>query len=103
MTKPPIIEAADQPREYLLGHVVIAFADLLAHDFEESLLERADHAAGEKACPLGQSAEAAHRITTLCRQLQVQVARYERFDRMCRDAEADRRGGDEADSGDLPF
>ena len=103
MTEITISEPADEPRERLLGDMALAVANLLAHDFEEILLERAEHAAGEEACPRGQSAEAAHRITTLCRQLRVQVARYERFDRMCRDAEADRRREDETDSSDLPF
>ena len=103
MNKTPVRETAAEPRERLLGDMALAVANLLAHDFEEIVLERADHAAGEETCPLGQSAEAAHRITTLCRQLRVQVARYERFDRMCRDAEADRRRQDETDSRDLPF
>ncbi len=103
MTHTPTIEAADPPRECLLGRVVIAVADLLAHDFEVILVERADHAAGEQACPLGQSAEAAHRITTLCRQLREQLKRYERFDRMCRDAEADQARENTEPTRDLPF
>ena len=103
MTKTTRIEPADLPRECLLGRMAIAAADLLAHDFEEILLERADHAAGDQACPLGQSAEAAYRITVLCRQLRVQIERYERFDRMCREAEADQVCQDEEVANDLPF
>jgi hypothetical protein len=103
MTHSPTVEPADQSRECLLGRVVIAVADLLAHDFEDILLERADHAAGEQACPLGQSAEAAHRITTLCRQLREQLNRYERFDRMCREAQADQAHENTEPANDLPF
>ena len=103
MTHPPIRAPADLPRECLLGRMAIAVADLLAHDFEEILLERADHAAGDQACPLGQSAEAARRITVLCRQLRAQIERFERFDRMCREAEADQVCQDEEVANDLPF
>jgi hypothetical protein len=103
MTKTPRIEPADQPSEDLLGRMAIAVVDLLAHDFEEILLERADHAARDQVCPLGQSAEAAQRITALCRELRAQIQRYERFDRMCRDAEADRVGEDRKSANDLPF
>lgn len=103
MTHTPTVEPADQPRECLLGHVVIALADLLAHDFEQILHERADHAATEQACPLGQSAEAAHQITLLCRQLREQLTRYERFDRMCREAQADQVRQNTTPDDDLPF
>ena len=103
MTKTPILAPADLPRECLLGRMAIAVAGLLAHDFEEILLERADHAAGDQACPLGQSAEAARRITVLCRQLCSQIQRFERFDRMCREAETDQAREDEEAGNDLPF
>ena len=103
MTKTPILAPADLPRECLLGRMAIAVADLLTHDFEEILLERADHAAGDQACPLGQSAEAARRITVLCRQLCAQIERFERFDRMCREAEADQARTNEKTGNDLPF
>jgi len=103
MTHTPTVEAADRPRECLLGRVVIAVADLLAHDFEDILLERADHAATEQACPLGQSAEAAHQLTLLCRQMREQLIRYERFDRMCREAEADQVRENTTPADDLPF
>ena len=103
MNKTPVRETADEPRELLLGHVTIAVTDLLAHDFEEIMLERADHAAGDQACPLGQSAETAHRITALCRQLRAQIERFERFDRMCWEAEADRVREDGQAGHDLPF
>jgi hypothetical protein len=103
MTPTPTLDVADPPRECLLGRVVIALTDLLAHDFEDVMLERAEHAAGEQACPLGQSAEAAHRITTLCRQLREQLNRYERFDRMCREAEADQVRQKTKPAADLPF
>ena len=103
MTNTPIIEPADEPRERLLGRMAIAVADLLAHDFEETLLERADHTATDQVCPLGQSAEAASRITALCRQLRAQIQRYERFDRMCREAEADQECEEGQAGNDLPF
>ena len=103
MTQTPRIDPADPPRENLLGRMAIAVVDLLAHDFEEILLERADHAAGDQICPLGQSAEAASRITALCRQLHAQIERYERFDRMCRNAKADQIGEDSEPAHDLPF
>ncbi|MFC1573218.1 hypothetical protein ACFL6M_06425 [Candidatus Eisenbacteria bacterium] len=103
MTKTTIIEPADRPREDLLGRMAIAVVDLLAHDFDEILLERADHAARDQVCPLGQSAEAAGRITALCRELRAQIQRYERFDRMCRDAEDDRVREDGEAANNLPF
>jgi hypothetical protein len=96
-------EPDDRPRELLLGRMAIALADLLAHDFEEILIERADHAAGDQVCPLGRTAEAAKRISVLCRQLRVQIQRYERFDRMCREAEADQAREDREAANDLPF
>ncbi len=103
MTQTTIIEPAGRPREHLLGRMAIAVVDLLAHDFEEILLERVDHAAGDQVCPLGQTAEAAQRITVLCRQLRVQIRRYKRFDRMCREAKADQAREDGEAANDLPF
>jgi hypothetical protein len=90
-----------QPRDLLLGRMASTMVEFLVHEFEEILLERSDHAAGERACPLGQSAEAAHRITALCQRLRTQLERYERFAHMCREAEADRE--DDPGTHDLPF
>jgi hypothetical protein len=103
MTQTTSIEPAERPREHLLGRMAIAVVDLVAHDFGEILLERADHAASDQACPLGQTAEAAQRITVLCRELCAQIQRYERFDRMCREAEADQAREDGDAANDLPF
>lgn len=100
MNQEPEIQRADVARESPLGHLTFALSELLTREFEQIAAERADHAAGEQACPLGQSAEAAHRISCLCRQLRDQLERFERFDRMCLEAEIDR---EQTASDDLPF
>ena len=98
----PIL-AAEQVREQLLARLITTLSQFLACELEDLVTDRADHAAGERACPVGQSAEAAQRIACLCRQLQTQVERFERFNRMSYEAEADRaRDVDEAED-DLPF
>ena len=56
----------------------------------------------EQACPLGQSAEAAHQLTLLCRQMREQLERYERFDRMCRETETDQVPENITPAYDLP-
>jgi hypothetical protein len=96
----PETQRADVAREWPLGHLAVALSELLTREFEQIAADRADHAAGEQACPLGQSAEAAHRISRLCRQLRDQLERFERFDRMCLEAEVDR---EQTESDDLPF
>lgn len=100
MNQGPETQHAEPAREWPLGHLTFALSELLAREFEQIAAERADHAAGEQACPLGQSAEAAHRISRLCRQLRDQLERFGRFDRMCLEAEVDR---EQTESDDLPF
>ncbi len=98
----PIL-AAEQRRERLLVRLVTTLSQFLACEIEDLVADRADHAAGERACPLGQSAEAAQRITHLCRELQTQVARFERFNRMSYEAEADRARDADDREDELPF
>jgi hypothetical protein len=95
--------AAEQLREHLLGRLVTTLSQFLACELEDLVTDRADHAVGERACPLGQSAEAAQRIAWHCRQLQTQVARFERFNRMTYEAEADRARNTGTGESDLPF
>jgi len=103
MSQPDPLLAAEQRREQLLAQLVTTLSQFLAGEIEELVTERADHAAGERACPVGQSAEAAQRIAWLCRQLQTQVERFERFNRMCYEAEADRACNAGTEENDLPF
>lgn len=98
----PIL-AAEQLREQLLARLVTTLSQFLACQIEDLVTDRADHAAGERACPVGQSAEAAQRIAWHCRQLQTQVQRFERFNRMNYEAEADRAREADAGEDDLPF
>jgi len=99
------ILATEHLREQLLAQLVATLSRFLACEIEDLVTDRADHAAGECACPVGQSAEAAQRIAWLCRQLQTQVERFERFNRMVHEAQVDRmRDQDHAkDHDDLPF
>jgi hypothetical protein len=99
VNQPSQIQPAEPTRERLLGRLAIALSEVLVREFEEIVVERADHAAAPEACPLGQSAEAAQRISLLCRQLRIQAERFERFDRMCDEAEVDRQ----PEPDDLPF
>ena len=102
----PIL-AAEQVREQLLARLVTTLSQFLACELEDLVTDRADHAADEHACSVGQSAEAAQRIAWLCRQLQTQVERFERFNRMSYEAQADRRRdlaeADTQGEDDLPF
>ena len=99
--------AAERLREQLLANLVSALSQFLACEIEDLATDRLDHAADERPCPLGQSAEAATRIAWLCRQLHQQVERFERFNRMVHEAEDDRlRDHPEAETqenDDLPF
>jgi hypothetical protein len=91
---------ADEPQEILLGHLGIAVAGILGCTFDEILLDRMDHAASDHCCPYQRTIEAANRIVLLCRRLTEEIQRYERYDRMCGEAEKDQ----EAEKGDpLPF
>jgi hypothetical protein len=96
---------ATQPVEHdrLLTELLIALSELLARDFEEIALERSVHADSTQPCPLGQSAEPAEQIATLCRRLRTQATRFQRFDRMCDEAQADRLRQAEAEQHDPPF
>jgi hypothetical protein len=89
--------------EQRLTNLVLAISALLAQEFEEIAVERSVHADSMQACPLGQSAEAAERIHILCRRLRTQAERFERFDRMCAEAEADRQAVAGTGEDDLPF
>jgi hypothetical protein len=99
--------AAERSREQLLARLVCALSRFLACEIEDLVTDRLDHAADERACPLGQSAEAATRIAWLCRELQTQVERFERFNRMVHEAEDDRlrdhAQAEARDNDDLPF
>jgi len=99
----PAAQPAEPPHDRLLTKVLIAVSELLAREFEEIGLERSVHADSTQACPLGQSAEAAEQISSLCRRLRAQAERFQRFDRMCDEAEADRLLQAEAEEDDLPF
>lgn len=103
MSQPDPLLAAERRREQLLAQLVTTLSQFLAGEIEELVTERADHAAGERACPVGQSAEAAQRIAWLCRQLQTQAERFERFNRMSYEAEADRARYTGTGENDLPF
>ncbi len=97
------IRAAEQRREQLLARLVTTLSQFLACEIEDLVTERVDHAAAERACPLGQSAEAATRIAWLCRQLHQQVERFERFNHMSYEAEVDRAQNAGPGESDLPF
>ncbi len=53
----PLLDA-EQLREQLLGRLVTTLSQFLACELENLVTDRADHADGERACPVGQSAEA---------------------------------------------
>ena len=90
----------DEPQEILLGRMAIAVANLLERTFDEILLDRMDHTASDHRCPYQRSAEVANRIVLLCRRLTEEIRHYDRYVRMCREAEEDQ----EAEKGDpLPF
>ncbi len=88
----------DEPHEILFGHVEIAVANIVARDFDEIFLERMDHAASDHCCPYQRSAEVANRIFVLCRRLTEEICRYERYDKLCRQAEEDQAGEENEDA-----
>lgn len=79
----------DEPYEILFGRLGVAVANILARTFDEIFLERMDHAASDHCCPYQRSAEVANRIVVLCRRLTEEIRRYERYDKLCREAEED--------------
>jgi hypothetical protein len=105
MTITPNTDPVDEPREFLLARLAGAVVDLLAHEFEEIECERAGHADGDPRCPVGQSAEVAHRIGALCRRLGEQLQVYERCEHLCRQAQAqhERQERELTPSDGLPF
>ena len=78
-----------EPHEVVFGRVAIAVAEMLERDMDEVLLERIDGAGSDRSCPYRKSAAVANRISILCRRLSEEIQRYERYDRLCRDAEED--------------
>jgi len=90
----------DEPHQILWSRLGIAGANLLERTFDEILLDRMDHAASDHCCPYQRTIEVANRIVLLCRRLIEEIQRFERYDRMCGEAEEDQ----EAEKGDpLPF
>lgn len=75
--------------ETLTTRAGIAYAELLAHHFDDIALER--YGPGPPECPCQRRAQSAHRIAELCRKLTAELRSCDRFERICQDIEHDGR------------
>jgi hypothetical protein len=73
--------------EILAARVARALAELLIFDFEGIALER--YVSDAPDCPCQRGAETAQRIAELCKKLVLELDRYERYENICQNIEAD--------------
>ena len=75
--------------EVEFNRVAIAVAEMLAREMDDVFLGLVEGAGTEPHDPTHRTAEAANRIVVLSRRLAEEVRRYERCDKLRREAEED--------------